>query len=122
VLLSSHALSDLDTTCDYLIILSSAEVMLAGDLDELRTTHRLLIGPRRTGRPAPPGATIISTTDTARQSTWLVRSDRPISDPDWEVVDPTLEEIVLAYLRGPAEEGREAVPASERENVPADIP
>jgi ABC-2 type transport system ATP-binding protein len=36
VLLSSHALADLDVVCDYLIILSSSRVLLAGDLESLR--------------------------------------------------------------------------------------
>jgi hypothetical protein len=32
----------------------------------------------------------------------LVRTEQPIIDPAWEVLEPTLEEIVLAYLRADA--------------------
>jgi ABC-2 type transport system ATP-binding protein len=106
VLLSSHALSDLDAACDYLIILSGANVVLADDLEHVREVHRLLVGLRRPLGDVPAGADIVSSSDTDRQSTWLVRCEEPISDPSWDVAEPTLEEIVLAYLRRPPAAGR----------------
>jgi ABC-2 type transport system ATP-binding protein len=111
VLLSSHALPDLELACDYLIIVSGARVTLAGDLEEVRVGHRLLVGPKREASAVPAGAVVISATDTARQSTWLIRCKGPISDPTWNVAEPTLEEIVLAYLRQSA-----APPTSELSN------
>jgi ABC-2 type transport system ATP-binding protein len=98
VLLSSHAVSDLATVCDFVIILSSSRVRFAGELDEVFATHRLLVGPANTV-PTLDDAVVISSVDTGRQSTLLVRGDRLIVDPSWEVLEPTLEEIVLAYLR-----------------------
>jgi ABC-2 type transport system ATP-binding protein len=99
VLLSSHALADVELVCDYVIILSASRVLLADDLERILATHRLLVGTRRVIANPPPGATIISTSTTERQSNWLVRTETPVSDPTWEVIEPTLEEIVLAYLR-----------------------
>jgi ABC-2 type transport system ATP-binding protein len=106
VLLSSHALSDLDAACDYLIILSGAEVVLADDLQHVREVHRLLVGLRRPLSEVPAGAVVVSASDTERQSTWLVRCEAPISDASFDVAEPTLEEIVLAYLRRPPAAGR----------------
>jgi ABC-2 type transport system ATP-binding protein len=115
VLLSSHALSDLEVACDYLIILSGAQVTLAGDLEHIRETHRLLVGLHRPLSDVPAGAAVISAVETERQSTWLVACDRPISDPSWEVAEPTLEEIVLAYLRRPSAGG----PSGQRSPKPS---
>ena len=96
VLLSSHALSDLEVACDYLIILSAARVTLADDLEHVRDAHRLLVGPLRPRSDVPAGATVVSAIDTERQSTWLVSCDRPISDPSWDVAEPTLETVFIA--------------------------
>jgi ABC-2 type transport system ATP-binding protein len=98
VLLSSHAVSDLATVCDYVIILSSSRVRFAGELDDVLASHRLLVGPANTV-PTLDYAVVISSVITGRQTTMLVRSDRLIVDPAWKVIEPTLEEIVLAYLR-----------------------
>jgi ABC-2 type transport system ATP-binding protein len=120
VLLSSHALSDLDAACDYLIILSGAKVVLADDLEHVREVHRVLVGLRRPITEVPADTVVISSSDTERQSTWLVRCETPISDPSWDVAEPTLEEIVMAYLRRPPAAGRAsevgAQAAQETEN------
>jgi ABC-2 type transport system ATP-binding protein len=99
VLLSSHAISDLATICDYVIILSRARVHVADDLDYVLASHRLLLGSREHLPDIPPGVIVISTTHSERETALLVRVEVPIADPSWRVVEPTLEEIVLAYLR-----------------------
>src|ERR1035437_10298720 len=99
VLLSSHAVADLATICDYVIMLSSSRVQFAGELDHVLAIHRLLVGPVGTESPSLDGATIISTVIAGRQCTMLVCTEQPIIEPAWEVLEPTLEEIVLAYLR-----------------------
>lgn len=99
VLLSSHAIADLATVCDFVIILSASRVHVADDLEYVLASHRLLVGPHDSGG-APPGAVVVSTTHAERQTNLLVRVDEPIRDPGWRVVEPTLEEIVIAYLRG----------------------
>jgi len=99
VLLSSHAISDLATICDYVVILSRARVHVADDLDYVLASHRLLLGSREQLPDIPPGVIVISTTYSERETALLVRVEVPITDPSWRVVEPTLEEIVLAYLR-----------------------
>ncbi|MGD0984160.1 MAG: ABC transporter ATP-binding protein [Acidimicrobiales bacterium] len=97
VLLSSHAIADLATVCDYLIILSASRVSLADDLDYVLASHRLLVGARDTSAPA--GSEVIAGLHTERQTNLLVRVEEPIDDLAWQVEEPTLEEIVIAYLR-----------------------
>jgi len=116
VLLSSHAVTDLATVCDYVIILSASQVQFAGELDHVLGVHRLLIGPVDSVSPTLDGATIISSVIAGRQSTMLVRAEMPIVNPSWEVFEPTLEEIVLAYLRADATASQTRIePLSRRE-------
>ena len=44
VLLSSHLVADLERVCDYLVVLVSSRVQVAGEVDELLATHHRLIG------------------------------------------------------------------------------
>ena len=98
VLLSSHILADLERTCDYVVVLSASQVRLAGPTDELATSHRQLIGPRHDGGPIGGVAAVVRASHTDRQSTLLVRTDGPITDPMWTVREPSLEDTILAYL------------------------
>ena len=45
VLLSSHVLAELERVADYLILLSRGRVQVAGEVDDLLATHRVLTGP-----------------------------------------------------------------------------
>jgi ABC-2 type transport system ATP-binding protein len=99
VLISSHAIADLATVCDYVIILSASRVQLADELDSVLTGHWMLIGPAGAAPVMPGDATVVSSVTTGRQLTMIVRTGSPVTDPAWQVVEPTLEEIVLAYLR-----------------------
>ncbi len=45
VLLSSHALAELERVADYLVVLSGGELRLAGATDDLLACHRVLTGP-----------------------------------------------------------------------------
>jgi len=98
VLLSSHLLADLERACDYLIVLQSAHVQLVGAVDELLAEHRTLIGPRIDTEEIPGVAAVIRASRTDRQSTLLVRTGAPITDPVWTQHEVTLEDLVLAYL------------------------
>ena len=106
VVVSSHIVSELEPVCDHLVILSAAHVQLVGDVDELLATHRRLVGPRR-DNPGPGVTSVVSSERTDTQSTYLVRTAAGSTglDSAWEVVKPTLEEIVLAYLRNPTASG-----------------
>ena len=45
IVLSSHLVSDIERVCDYLIVLADSRVQLAGDVDDLVSSHHRLIGP-----------------------------------------------------------------------------
>lgn len=98
VLLSSHVLADLDGVCDYLILLAGGQIRLIGDVEELLSEHRVLIG---ASDMAAPDVSIVDSSTTARQSTLLARTT--VAADGWEPHEPTLEELTLAYLRSAKE-------------------
>lgn len=96
VVLSSHLVSDIERVCDYLVVLVNSKVQLAGEVDDLLSSHHRLVGPRDT--PSPDNQIIIESSYTDRQSTLMVRSDGPILDSRWTVEPVNLEDLVLAYM------------------------
>jgi len=98
VVLSSHLVADLERVCDYLVVLVTSHVQLAGDVDKLLASHHRLSGLRRDPRSLPASQHVIEESHTDRQSTLLVRSDAPILDPAWTVTPVTLDDLVLAYM------------------------
>ncbi|WP_439381634.1 ABC transporter ATP-binding protein [Amycolatopsis lexingtonensis] len=97
VLLSSHLLTDLERTCDHLIVLQDARVRLAGPVDELLDAHRTVVGPRAGSDEIAGVAQIIRAHHSARQATLLVRRAGPI-DPLWTEHEVGLEDLVLGHL------------------------
>jgi ABC-2 type transport system ATP-binding protein len=57
----------------------------------------------------PPSQQVIAAEHAERQTTMVVRGERPIFDPAWAVEEVTLEDIVLAYM-GSKAAGAEAAP------------
>jgi ABC-2 type transport system ATP-binding protein len=98
VVLSSHLVADLERVCDYLVVLVSSRVQVAGEIETLLATHRRLIGPRHDPAKLPTSQHIITSSHTDRQSTILVRTAEPILDPSWTVEELDLEDLVLAYM------------------------
>ena len=98
VLLSSHIVAELERVCDYLVILAAGGVQLAGPIEEILGSHRLLSGPRKDVAPVARVHSVIQESHTERQSTLLVRTNGHVSDPSWRIDEVGLEEIVLAYL------------------------
>ncbi|MFF0748301.1 ABC transporter ATP-binding protein [Streptomyces sp. NPDC004267] len=94
VVLSSHILTELEGTCDHLLLLADGRVRLAGDVDDLLAAHTLLTGPVAALAPH----TVVESRTTGRQLTALVRHDGPVEGP-WETSEPSLEELLLAHLR-----------------------
>ena len=101
VLLSSHVLAELERVADYLILLSRGRVQLAGEIDDLLAGHCLLTGPaaeadRYAERP------VVHARRAEAQAHLMVRAtaDDPVP-PGWEAHPVGLEELALAYLRGP---------------------
>jgi len=98
VILSSHLLHDLERVCDHVILLSASRVQLCADIDSVLATHRMLLGPRRPLSEVEPGLTVITATQTQRQTRLLVRTDGPVLDPAWEEAEVGLEDVILAYM------------------------
>ncbi len=101
VLLSSHVLAELERVADYLILLSRGRVQLAGEVDDLLASHRLLTGraaevDRYAGRP------VVHAGRAEAQAHLLVQAsaDDPVP-PGWTARAVSLEELALAYLREP---------------------
>lgn len=99
VVLSTHALGDVASICDYLVILSRSRVVLADDLDFVIQSHRLLNAPTTSTPLLPDGVTVLSTRTSSRDVTHLARTTLPLVDDGWRVDEPTLDEIIVAYLR-----------------------
>ncbi|MFI8183849.1 ABC transporter ATP-binding protein [Actinacidiphila glaucinigra] len=99
VVMSSHLVSELESACDYLVLVNNGTVRLAGEVDLLLAEHRQLTGPHRQ-EPVPDGYQVIATSDGEGGHSSLVRTSHA-SRPDAAHRAPTLEELVLGYLRAP---------------------
>lgn len=111
IVLSSHLLADVERVCDHLIVLAAGRVRLAGDVDGLLATHKVLVGARRDPDRLPTDQTVIQQSHTDRQSTFLVHTTKPVLDPTWTVSDVGLEDLVLAYMAAPSTGTQQAAPA-----------
>jgi len=103
VVLSSHDIADLARVCDHLVILSTSRVVLEGDIADVLRTHKRLTGPRRASGRIANVERVVEARHAERQSSLLARVSGPILDPAWQVVDVSLEGLVLAYLAPPRE-------------------
>jgi ABC-2 type transport system ATP-binding protein len=98
VVLSSHLVTDLERTCDHLILLASSRVQLCGDIDTVLAEHQVLTGPRKETTAIEKAHTLVQATRTPRQTTLLIRRNGPVIDPAFQAADVGLEELVLAYM------------------------
>jgi ABC-2 type transport system ATP-binding protein len=111
VVLSSHVLTELERVADYLILVSRGRVQVAGEVEDLLASHRVLTRPaaeadRYAGQP------VVHARRAEGQARLLVRG--PAADPvppGWQAHPADLEELVLGYLR---ETGAVALPGTSR--------
>jgi ABC-2 type transport system ATP-binding protein len=97
VLFSSHVVAELERICDYLIVLRAGRVRLAGDIEQLRQTHRVVSGPA--GWSQTGGWPVINSRTTAGRTIALVRADAvSLAGPGLDEAQPTFDELVLGYL------------------------
>jgi ABC-2 type transport system ATP-binding protein len=113
VLLSSHIVSELEPICDFLIILSKSRVQVSAPTDYLLADHHVLVGPHES--QSFDSVNVISSKSAGRQATLLVQGDPGPLSPDWQILVPDLEEIVLAYLAKPS--AVQFVPSMEVSNL-----
>ncbi|HET7245331.1 MAG TPA: ABC transporter ATP-binding protein [Streptosporangiaceae bacterium] len=120
VVLSSHVLAELERVADYLILLSRGRVQVAGEVDDLLASHRILTGPAaEAGQYAD--RPVVHVRRGAAQAHLLVRAtpDDPVP-PGWEAHPVGLEELTLAYLREPGA-GALPGPARGRNTQPSEV-
>ncbi len=111
IVMSSHVVAELENSCDHLLLIGDGHVRLAGDIDDLRAAHTLVSAP---ADAVDLGAhTVVESRTTGRQLTALIRPAAPLPD-GWQTGPPSLEELVLAYLRNPA---APAAPVKTEETV-----
>ena len=118
VVLSSHVLAELERVAGYLILLSRGRVQVAGQVEDLLATHRLLTGPAaEAGRYA--GRPVVHARRVEAQARLLVRATAgdPVP-PGWQAHPVGLEELALAYLREP---GAAALPGPARTAEPTEV-
>jgi ABC-2 type transport system ATP-binding protein len=120
VVLSSHALAELERVADYLVLLSQGRVQVAGEVDDLLASHRMLTGPAaEAGNYAD--RPVVHVRRAEAQAHLLVRAtaDDPVPR-GWEAHPVGLEELTLAYLREP---GAAALPgpAGRRDAQPSEV-
>ncbi|GAU68670.1 putative ABC transporter ATP-binding protein [Streptomyces sp. NBRC 110611] len=117
VLMSSHVLSELEEMCDYLAVLAEGRLRMAGPTEQLVPAHTLVTGLADGDGDGVPEElrrqhTIIESRVTGRQFSALIRPGGPLSD-SWEALVPSMEEVLLAYLRTPGAPGLIADDARE---------
>ena len=106
VLLSSHALAELERVTDYLVLLSGGQVQVTGEVEDLLACHRVLTGPAAEADSLARQLRVVQARRGGAQAHLLVRTggpDDPVP-PGWEAHPVSLEELALAYLRSPGAE------------------
>ena len=102
VVFSSHVLSELERVCDYLVLLSRGSVQIAGTVEGLLATHRVVTGPVAEADSVAEALTVVHERRAGRQASLLVRTTNHHAVPaGWQNDQSNLEEIVLSYLRSP---------------------
>ena len=119
VMLSSHVLAELERVADYLILMSRGRVQMAGEVDDLLASHRVLTGPA-VEADSYAERPVVHLRRAEAQAHLLVRATAgdPVP-PGWETHSVGLEELALAYLREP---GAAALPGpAHGRALPSDI-
>ncbi len=100
VVMSSHLVNDLERVCDHLVLLARSRLQLCDDIETILAEHKLLVGPRHDTTAIERDHEVVQIETTPRQTTVVLRTRGPIVDPNWEIHDVGLEELVLAYMGG----------------------
>jgi ABC-2 type transport system ATP-binding protein len=113
VVLSSHVLAELERVADYLILVSEGGIQVAGEVDDLLASHRLLTGPAAQAEMDARQLRVVHARRGEAQAHLLVRTKATTDPvpPGWEAHPVSLEELTLAYLREP---GVAALPGPDR--------
>ena len=124
VVFSSHVVSELERIADYLVVLNEGRLQLAGQVDALLDTHRILTGPGGEMALDLKQFAVVQVRQAGAQAHLLVRTSAA-ADPapaGWLSSPASLEDLVLAYLRDPKASvlpGPEVTAAAGGQAVPA---
>ncbi|MEU8981908.1 ABC transporter ATP-binding protein [Streptomyces sp. NPDC048309] len=97
IVMSSHVVAELEDSCDHLLLIGGGRVRLAGEIDDLLAAHARVSA---SAQSVLDPHTVVESRTTGRQLTALIRPAGPLPG-DWRSDPPTLEELVLSYLRNP---------------------
>ena len=103
VMFSSHVVAELERVADYVVVLASGRLQVAGDIADLLGGHSMLTGPAGEAEELAARLAAVQVRPAGRQARVLVR--RPAATPPpagWESDEVSLEELILAYLRAPS--------------------
>jgi ABC-2 type transport system ATP-binding protein len=92
-----------------LIVLGGGQLRIAGHVEDLLATHRLLTGPAAEADRWAERLTVVQDKRAASQAHLLVAAataDDPVP-PGWEAHPVSLEELTLAYLRATKSQERQ---------------
>lgn len=112
IVMSSHVVAELEDSCDHLLLFGGGRVRLAGEIDELLADHTRVVAPAESADLT--GHTVVDSRVTGRQVSALLRPSGRLTDA-WRPTPPSLEELVLAYLRNP--QAAPLVPAAPEETA-----
>ncbi len=98
VVMSSHVVAELEDSCDHLLLVGGGTIRLSGEIDDLLAAHTRVTAPA--AADLSPHEVVESRT-TGRQLSAVIRPSGPLPD-DWRTAAPSLEDLVLSYLRNPA--------------------
>jgi ABC-2 type transport system ATP-binding protein len=114
VVLSSHLVADLAKVCNYLIVLCTGRIQVAGNMSNLLATHYTLTRSRRQGPAAvPAGLSVVHAWRVKNATKVLVRADAPVSADAWRISRPALDDLVVSYMSPAASSSRRRNPGLE---------
>ncbi|MEU0911490.1 ABC transporter ATP-binding protein [Streptomyces althioticus] len=98
VVMSSHVVAELEDSCDHLLLVGDGKTRLSGEIDDLLAAHARVSAPAEADLSAHE---VVESRTTGRQLSAVIRPSGPLPD-DWRTAAPSLEDLVLSYLRNPA--------------------
>jgi ABC-2 type transport system ATP-binding protein len=119
VVLSSHVLAELERVADYLVLMSRGSVQVAGEVDDLLASHRVLTGPAAEAGRYAERLAVVHARRGGAQAHLLIRTNGSADPvpPGWEAHPVSLEELALAYLREPGAASLPGPARAERTEV-----
>lgn len=101
VVLSSHILGELESTCDQIIVLNAGQLVLTGEIERIVGEHLLVTGPADALEQLSKQAEIIDHQREGASAKALVRTtiDARFLDPRWQLHQVGMDAVVLGHLR-----------------------